>query len=512
MKADIPRLERLSQNLRSEGFTHALLLGMGGSSLAPEVFRETFGVREGYLDLAILDSTDPGAVAAHRERLDLAKTLFIVATKSGGTVETLSFFKYFFNQVAEAFGADRAGEHFVAITDPGSKLVDIAQRFGFREIFLNDPNIGGRYSALSYFGLVPASLVGVDTTKLLDRAMVAVCNCDGCNSPAYGDNLGAQLGAIMGTLTEAGRDKLAFILSPEISAFGDWVEQLIAESTGKDGKGILPVVGETVGAPESYADDRLFVHLRFDDDDTDEETVQALQAAGHPLVRLNLKDLYDLGGQFFLWEMATAVAGHLLGINPFDQPNVESAKTLARQMVAAYQERGELPERPPSLTADGIKVYSDLQVDTLEEVLKAFLDQAQPGSYLALQAYLNPTADTDAAIQTLRTRLRDHTRMAVTSGYGPRFLHSTGQLHKGDAGLGLFIQLTADSPLDIDIPDEAGSGASSISFGVLESAQALGDRQALQKRNRCVIQFHLGGDIPGGLNRLCETVDAEARR
>jgi transaldolase/glucose-6-phosphate isomerase len=502
MDENLYRLEELAEAVRADGYTHALLLGMGGSSLAPEVFRKTFGVKEGYLDLAVLDSTDPGAVLAHVKRLDLARTLFIVATKSGSTVETLSFFKFFYNRVADALGADRAGEHFVAITDPGSKLADLADRYSFRATFLNDPDIGGRYSVLSYFGLVPAALAGVDVLRLLDRALAMASGCEPC--VAAEDNLGAWLGAILGELAKAGRDKVTFAISPAIANFGDWVEQLIAESTGKEGTGILPVVGEPLGSPEVYGDDRLFVHLRIKGDETPDAALDALEAAGHPLVRLNLHDRYDLGGQFFLWEMATAVASHLLSINPFDQPNVEAAKVLARRIVAEYTEKGVLPsgESAP-LTA---------------EVLNDFLAQAQPGdpstgsgrSYIALQAYLQPMTETDAALATLRVWLRDRFKLATTVGYGPRFLHSTGQLHKGDAGNGLFIQLTANDPHDAPIPDEVGSPDSSITFGVLKAAQAMGDRQALLDAGRRVIRFHLGDKIVGGLKKLVKSLPSRA--
>lgn len=505
MLEDLPRLQSLAENVRLEGYTNALLLGMGGSSLAPEVFRNTYGVRKGYLGLTVLDSTDPGAVLNQAEKLNPSKTLFIVSTKSGGTVETLSFFKFFYNRVLEAVGAENAGAHFVAITDPGSHLAELADQYEFRATFLNDPNIGGRYSALSYFGLVPASLIGMDVELLLERASNMVCNCEGCNNPITGDNHGAYLGAILGELAKAGRDKVTLITSPDIRSFGDWVEQLIAESTGKEGKGILPVVGETVGSPGVYGDDRLFVYLKLEGDETFDSTLKVLEDTGNPVVRLNLGDLYDLGEQFFLWEMATAVAGYRLGINPFDQPNVESAKVLARKMLTTYQEKGKLPVSNPVLSADGITVFGDVQANTHESALQSFLSQAQPGAYIALQAFVQPTQETDAALLRLRTSLRDETKMAVTTGYGPRFLHSTGQLHKGDAGRGLFIQFTSDSAQDIPIPDEAGASESSINFGVLEMSAALGDNQALLDAGRKVIRFHLGTDILGGLNLLSET-------
>jgi len=522
MQENLPRLEALADQVRAKGYTHVLLLGMGGSSLAPEVFSKVFGAsrgnpcgrpeqgnRKGYPYLAVLDSTDPGTVLSYLDHLDLARTLFIVATKSGATAETLSFFKFFYNQVAEALrqssgqavGAERTGGHFIAITDPGSHLVDLAERYGFRATFLNDPNIGGRYAALSFVGLAPAALIGVDLQTLLNRATTMMCNCEGCNRPINGDNTGARLGAIMGELAKAGRDKLTLITSPPLASFGDWVEQLVAESTGKEGKGILPVVGEPLGPPEVYGNDRFFVVLDNGDwtlDTGDRQVpntqylVSDLEEAGHPVVRLQLRDLYDLGGQFFLWEMATAVASHRLGINPFDQPNVEAAKVLARQMVAEYMQKGALPEGE----------VAPLSAAALNE----FLKQAGEGDYVALQAYVQPTAETDAALRTLRTGLRDRYKLATTVGYGPRFLHSTGQLHKGDGGNGLFIQFTADDRRDAPIPDEAGSPDSTMTFGVLKAAQALGDYQALHNAGRRVIRFHLGDDVVGGLRRLTEAL------
>lgn len=496
MQQELGSIDALVGAVRAAGYTHVLLLGMGGSSLAPEVFARTFGVREGYLNLDVLDSTDPGAVLAYAQRLDFSKTLFIVSTKSGGTVETLSFFKYFYNRVADALGPDDAGAHFIAITDPGSSLQKLAEKYGFRATFLNDPDIGGRYSALSFFGLVPAGLVGVDLARLLARAQIAAR----ASTHAEGD--AARLGAIMGALAKAGRDKLTLVLSPALSSFGDWVEQLVAESTGKAGTGILPVVGEPLGSPAAYSDDRLFVYVRLAGDTTRDAALAALQAAGHPVVRLDLSDLYDLGQQYFLWEFATAVAGQRLGIQPFDQPNVESAKVLAREMVARYHETGKLPTQTPALVDGDLAVYGAVDVDSPESALRQFIAQAAPGSYIALHAYIPPTAAADGALLALRTALRDATRRAVTVGYGPRFLHSTGQLHKGDAGNGLFIQFTAHMPQDAAIPDEAAQPGSSMTFGVLKDAQALGDRQALLDANRRVLRVDLGADIVGGLARL----------
>jgi transaldolase/glucose-6-phosphate isomerase len=488
MLAQVANLQAFRKEVLADGITEVLLLGMGGSSLAPDVFAKVFGATSS-LNLQVLDSTDPAAVLSQTERLDPAKTLFIVATKSGGTAETLSFFKHFYNWSADALGSDSAGRHFVAITDPGSKLAKLARQYDFRVTYLNPPHIGGRYSVLSYFGLVPAALVGVDLKGLLDRALA--CDCGSCDCSARGDD-GAWLGAIMAQLARAGRDKVTLITSPPLANFGDWVEQLVAESTGKDGKGILPVVGERLGTPEVYGGDRLFVYLRLDGDSFYDSQVRALGEAGHPVVRLRLRDLFDLGEQFFLWEMATAVTSYHLGINPFDQPNVEAAKVLGRQVIASYAETGVLPtDKPAHLSPD---------------TLKAFLEQATTGDYISLQAYIQPTARSSEALEGLRTLLRDRLKLAVTVGYGPRFLHSTGQLHKGDSGNGLFVQFTADESQDVPIPDEAGRSESSITFGILKTAQALGDKQALLDKGRRVIRFHLGNDVAGGLSILARAI------
>jgi glucose-6-phosphate isomerase len=502
LAGDLSQVEALVEAVRASGYTHAVLLGMGGSSLAPEVLRKTFGVGEGFLDLSVADTTDPQAILDQSARLDMARTLFIVSTKSGGTVETLSFFKYFFKQVISAVGIEHAGEHFVAITDPGGSLLRLAEQFKFRDTFINAPNIGGRYSALSYFGLVPAALGGVDVRALLQHA---IAESSACKS---GVDLcpGVRLGAIMGELAKAGRDKLTILCSPEIASFGDWIEQLVAESTGKEKKGILPVVGETVGSPSAFGDDRLFAYLHLEGDTSLDATVKALEAAGHPVVRLSLADRYDIGRQFFLWEMATVVAGYRLGINPFDQPNVEAAKVLAREMVGSYFNSGELPALNPEFESDGIEVYTDLGGSSLPEALHALLFSAQPGAYICIQAYIQPTPAADEALDALRTLLRDKTHLATTVGYGPRFLHSTGQLHKGDAGKGLFIQLTGHDDDDADIPDEPGSKTTSMSFGVLKEAQALGDRQALADAGRQVIRFDLRSDIIGGISKLTDAV------
>jgi len=506
MTGKLGEINEVAEAVRADGYTHALLLGMGGSSLAPEIFRKIFGVKAGYLDLQILDSTDPGAVLAHAGKLDLSKTLFVVSTKSGGTVETFSFMKYFYNLASGTLGADRVGRHFIAITDPGSGLADIAEKFGFRKTFFNDPDIGGRYSGLSFFGLVPAALIGMNIRTLLDRAIKSV---DNEYSPALsGMNIlnGALLGVFLGELAKAGRDKATFIFPPRIASFGDWLEQLIAESTGKEGKGIVPVVNEPPGSGEVYGDDRVFISVGIEHNEADPEVLSSLEKDGHPVLRIPMHDLYDLGGQFFLWEMATTVAGHCLGINPFDQPDVEAAKVLARKMLAAYTEKGELPVETPTLSGRAIAVYGDVNADKPEDALNAFLSHAKPGAYIALQAYVTPTDETDSALRRLSTRLRDRFRLPVTVGYGPRFLHSTGQLHKGDAGKGMFIQFTCNDLKDAPIPDNMGSPDSSITFGVLKTAQAFGDRQALINAGRSVIRFHLGTDTIGGLKALTASI------
>ncbi|MEX2444009.1 MAG: bifunctional transaldolase/phosoglucose isomerase [Alkalispirochaeta sp.] len=491
----IDRLTTLAADVRAQGYTQIVLLGMGGSSLAPEVFAKTFENTGDYLDLAVLDSTDPAAVLGFDRRFNPAKTLYIVATKSGGTAETLSFFKHFYNRVVETVGTAEAGNHFIAITDSGSALEEIARQFKFRASFANDAEIGGRYSALSYFGLVPAAFVGVDLKTLLDRAAVARVNCDRYNCPLGGDNNGGRLGVVMGEMAKAGRDKLTLIVSPSVEPFGDWVEQLIAESTGKDGTGILPVVNEPPAAPSVYGKDRLFIHVRLAGDSSNDEAIGALIEAGHPVVRIHMEDVYDVGLQFFLWEMATAVAGHRLGINPFDQPNVESAKNLARSMIETYEKNGTLPELEELVPADRAAA-----------VINSHLHKAADSTYVALQAYVTPLPEVSQALHVLRQALRAKFTTATTCGFGPRFLHSTGQLHKGDGGHGVFIQFTATTDEDLPIPDEAGSDASTMSFATLKQAQMLGDRQALESVGRRVVTVDLAGDPAGNLRALAAEI------
>jgi glucose-6-phosphate isomerase len=498
MQGRVAEIAAVVDGIRADGFDFALLLGMGGSSLAPEVFRKVFGQADGFLDLAVLDSTDPRAVLGWAERLDLRRTLFIVSTKSGGTVETFSFMKFFYQLISENLGAEEAGSHFLAITDPGSALADLARVNRFRHTFLNDPEIGGRYSALSCFGLVPAALIGMDLAKFLKRA-AAIAEGEFSGSGAMN---GSLLGALLGEFAAQGRDKLTFLFSPALTPFGDWVEQLLAESLGKEGEGILPVVGEEIGPPSVYRGDRLFCSVRLAGDAAGEEKLSALAESGVPVIDIVLADPCDLGGQCFFWEMATAVAAWRLAINPFDQPDVEAAKILARKMIAEYREKGAMPPETPSVKGAGLSLYGDVPGGTPEEALKAFLAQARQGAYVALQAYLPPSPETDELLQRLRMRIRDRFRLATTVGYGPRFLHSTGQLHKGDAGYGLFIQFTADDLRDAPIPDELGRPESALTFGVLKQAQVFGDRQALLNAGRRAIRVHLGGNPAEGLSRV----------
>jgi len=510
----LARLEDLSQfveDVRGAGYRHAVVLGMGGSSLCPDVCRVTFGTAPGYLELHVLDSTVPACVAAVEGDIDIPNTLFLVSSKSGGTVESLSFFKYFYGRVRQAKD-DAAGENFVAITDPGSSLEKLAQEMHFRKVFPGQPDIGGRYSALSNFGMVPAALAGVDVRKLLERAqgMVRACSPD----VPLAENPGISLGVLLAEAARSGWDKLTLVMSAGIYTFGDWAEQLIAESTGKEGTGLLPVIREYVGERPAYENDRIFVHM-FVAGETKRianSRLETLEAAGHPVVRITLEDKYDLGKEFFRWEIATATAGALLGINPFDQPNVQESKDNTHRLLEEFRTRGRLPEDEPLAVFEGVKFYcgSGKSGEVAESgggedgsataCLAKFLSQATPGTYVALLPYLEPTSAHKAAIQALRLQLRDGLRLATTVGYGPRYLHSTGQFHKGGPNTGLFILITADDENDLPIPGEQ------YGFGVLKQAQALGDFEALQSKGRPVIRFHLGRNTHAGLDHITNFV------
>jgi len=520
------------RNVRNDGFDRTILLGMGGSSLAPEVFRKTLGLKKGYLNLEILDSTDPDAVAWVEKKMDPRRTLFLVSTKSGGTVETFSLFRYFYNRMLDNVGSAQIGRHFAAVTDPGSGLETAAKGLGFRKIFLNNPDIGGRFSALSFFGMVPAGLIGAELPDLIRTAksMTASCHPD----VPLSENPGARIGILIGELAKSNINKLTFLLPPALSAFGDWVEQLVAESTGKEGRGIVPIVHEIPLKPALYGDDRVFVHVDLESDSehiplslprglpraltrgkranlnvifpTDRRFPAACggELQSHPLshgeieslknrhavIQIPLEGLMDLGGLYFLWEMAVAAACERLKINPFDQPDVKSAKKQAREAVDRYRASGILPE----IASSPATVRSIL--DSLESPAK--------GAYIGLQAFFASTEERGKALHRLAATLRDSTGLVVTTGFGPRFLHSTGQLHKGDGGGGIFIQFTSDPQNTLAIPDEAGKPDSSVSFNVLLKAQAAGDYLALKQAGRRVIRIHLEGDPVQALNRIQE--------
>jgi len=496
------RIRAFAGEIRREGFTRILLLGMGGSSLASDMFQKIFGASEGFPSLSILDSTDPDVIRDHEARLNGEQALIIVSTKSGTTVETMALFKYFYQQAARRLGHDQAGKRFIAITDPGSVVVDMAGRCGFREIFLNDPDIGGRYSALSLVGMVPAALAGIDVQTVLARAEKAMQA-----ETAPGEGFSAlRMGVALSELAKRGRDKATFVFSSGLAGFGDWLEQLIAESLGKENLGILPVTGEPLADDlDRYGTDRLFIAVRWRGDETHEQDLNALTAI-HPVVRITVDDPYDLGSHCFFWQLATAIAGHGLGINPFDQPDVESSKARAKMMLAEYGEKGSLPEERPSLTSGNMAFYGEISAGSAVDALEQFLRQGRPGDYVGLQVFLTPSPPIDEALCMIRSRILNRFCLATSCGYGPRYLHSTGQLHKGDRGRGLFIQFTAESSCDIPIPDAPDSPASSISFGILRKAQALGDLLALKHNGRRILRIHFQGDIKASLISLAHSL------
>lgn len=505
-------IETFAAEVRDAGFTHVMLLGMGGSSLGPEVFRRTFRPRAGYPELLVLDTTDPDTIAAFEQRIDLTHTLFIVSSKSGTTIEPLSFYKYFYDRVYSV-KRERAGENFVAITDPGTLMERMATADSFRRIFLNPSDIGGRYSVLSYFGMIPAALMGLNVRELLARAEHAMDAC--AASVAAAENPCVRLGAIIGALALAGRNKLTLVADEKISSLGLWIEQLIAESTGKEGRGIVPVAGETLAAPGVYGDDRVFVLIDAGNLSEDEnQKLNALETAGHPVVRRHLDGELDLGAEFFVWEMATAIAGKLLSINPFDQPNVQESKDNTNKLLDEFKSNGALPEQQMIVAEGELKIYgvqhsaqaSPGSTQTLTSAVAQHLARVKAGDYVALLAYIQETDAHDELLQAIRTTLRDTLHVATTVGYGPRFLHSTGQLHKGGADNGVFIQLTDDDQTDLRIPGEP------YTFGILKQAQALGDFSSLASRNRRAIRLHLGSDAEAGLRKLLDIVRATTGR
>ncbi len=505
---EIGTFAALAGEIKSADFQTVLLIGMGGSSLCPEVLAKTFGRLPEFPQLRIIDSTDPVQVWEVRNENNLADTLIVVASKSGSTLEPNILKQYFFEHMRIAAGDD-AGSHFIAITDPGSKMEQVAKDGNFRYIFYGDPAIGGRYSALSNFGVVPATLAGLNVGKLLDQAGKAVAEA----KLAVPANPAVQLGLILGTAHNGGRDKITIFTSPEISDLGAWLEQLIAESTGKLGKGITPVDREAIAAPSAYGNDRVFAYIKYagSADSSQDKAVAALEAAGHPVIHVEISDLYELFGQIFAWEVATAVAGSVMGINPFNQPDVESAKIETRALTSEFEKSGTLPTREPVLVDNGVKLYATpayaatlkaaAPSQTLAGYLRAHLNQIRPGDYFATLAFL-PMFDThEAVIQGFRHKVRDKKRVATCLGFGPRFLHSTGQDYKGGPNIGVFLQITADHARDVDIP------GARYSFGIVIDAQAAGDLAVLESRGRRALRIHLGADLTVGLDALAAAFD-----
>ena len=511
--AHIQRMTRITEAARSAGFSHVLLLGMGGSSLCPEVMKMTFGKVEGFPELHVLDSTDPAQVKAFENKVDLEKTLFIVSSKSGSTLEPNVFKQYFFDRVERLVGRKQAGSHFIAITDPGSKMQQVAESDGFRHVFFGWPSIGGRYSALSDFGLVPAAIMGVDVPKFLNRTEEMVYAC--MPSVPVEENPGVVLGTILGVAASRfGRDKVTIVASPGICDLGAWLEQLVAESTGKEGKGLIPVDREAVGKPDLYGLDRVFVYLKLlsAPDAAQDKSIEALERAGHPVVRIALDDPYDLGEEFFRWEIATAVAGSILNIHPFDQPDVEASKAATRRLTDEYEKSGALPVETPIFTGEGIELFTDeknasalakaVSGNQLGAHLKAHLDRLGAGDYFALLAYIEMNETHERALQAMRHGVRDAKHVATCLEFGPRFLHSTGQAYKGGPNTGVFLQITCDDAADVPVPGRK------YSFGVVKAAQARGDFQVLVERNRRALRVHLGSDVAGGLGTLQAAIQA----
>ncbi len=501
------QLQKIAKEVHERGFEHVLLLGMGGSSLCPEVLRITFGRIPQFPTLHVLDSTDPAQVKAFEHQIDIAKTLFIVSSKSGSTLEPNIFKQYFFERTKQTVGATKAGSHFIAITDPGSKMQQVAEGDHFLHVFFGRPSIGGRYSALSNFGMVPAAAMGLDTKKFLARAAEMVRACG--TSTSVEENPGTALGIILGTAANAGRDKVTIITSPGIADLGAWLEQLLAESTGKIGKGIIPVDREKLGSPEVYGNDRVFAYVRLESgaDAEQDAKVAALEKAGQPVVRITMADIYDLGSEFFRWEIATAVAGAIIGINAFNQPDVEASKVATRNLTSEYEKNGSLPAEKPVLEDGEIKLFTDEKNaaelaksaggdKSLAGYLKAHLGRIKAGDYFAVLGYIQMNAEHEQSLQNTRHAVRDKKHVATCLGFGPRFLHSTGQAYKGGPNSGVFLQITCDDSVELPVPGQK------YTFGVVKAAQARGDFQVLAERGRRALRVHLGKNLKAGLATL----------
>jgi transaldolase/glucose-6-phosphate isomerase len=508
--ADDSHLRRIANDVQGGGFQQVVVLGMGGSSLCPEVLRKTFGVVAGFPELHVLDSMVPAQVTTLRRKLNLARTLFIVASKSGSTLEPNAFKQYFYEEVRRTVGDDKVGSHFVAVTDPGTKMNEIATAGRFRQVFFGRKEIGGRYSALSNFGMIPAAAMGLNVREFLERTRTMVRAC-GPETPAA-ENPGVVLGAIIGTAAKRGRDKLTIIASPAIGSLGAWLEQLIAESTGKLGQGIVPVDDERLGSPSVYGGDRLFVYVRLTSNPNSDQdaAVTALERSGQPVVRIDVAQASDLGKELFRWEIATAVAGSILGINPFDQPDVEAAKVAARSLSDAYETSGVLPEEKFFAAEGDLRLQTDptneMQLrkaargDEVASILAAHLNRLCLGDYFAINAYVAMNAANQRWLSDIRHAVRDAKRVATTLGFGPRFLHSTGQLHKGGPNSGVFLQITSDDAADLPIPGMKST------FGLVKRFQAQGDFDVLATRRRRALRVHLGTDVEAGLAMLRDRV------
>jgi transaldolase / glucose-6-phosphate isomerase len=504
--AHIEALKGIAADIAKAGYKHALLLGMGGSSLCPEVMRITYGKISGHPELHVLDSTSPEQIAALEAKLDLSSTVCIVSSKSGGTLEPNIFKQYFFQQVKAKVGAAEVGNRFIAVTDPGSKMQHVAEGDKFRKIFMGLPSIGGRYSALSNFGMVPAAVMGVDVEKFLQATEEMVKACG--STVAAGNNPGVILGAILGAAANQGRDKVTIVASPGIADLGAWLEQLLAESTGKIGKGIVPVDREDLGSPSVYGNDRVIAYLRLDHAPAaaQDAAIDALEKAGQPVVRIGLPDIYNLGQEMFRWEIATATAGAIIGIDAFNQPDVEASKIETKKLTSEYEAKGSLPPETPFFEGDGLKLYADdknaaaLKGGSLVEVLKKHLDRIKAGDYFGVLGYVPMNEQNDKTMQGLRMAIRDKKKVATVLGFGPRFLHSTGQAYKGGPNSGVFIQITHDHAKDIQVPDQK------YTFGVVQNAQARGDFAVLAERGRRALRVHLGSDVNAGLTKLAAAV------
>jgi glucose-6-phosphate isomerase len=498
----VDELTEFAELIRQRGFQTVMVCGMGGSSLCPEVFARTFGRQPDYPELLVLDSTDPDVLADLLKRIDIQKCLFVIASKSGSTTEPNTFYKFWYDQLSKQ--TDSPGANFVAITDPGSPMVETAAKLSFQRTFLNQADIGGRYSALSYFGMVPAALMGIDVRKFLSNAKEAEQSCAPVMPPAK--NPALQLGIIIGEAANSGRDKLTFVIEKSIATLGLWIEQLIAESTGKEGKGILPVAGEELGDVSEYSTDRLFVSISIDEPSPETSAkLSELNRAGHPVIYRKLSDLYGLGAEFFAWEFATACAGWSLGINPFDQPNVQESKDATKELLSTFVNHGSLPEQNKLVADELITIYAESTADNLSamstlQAIRSLLASVKTGNYIALLNYTEETPAIDEELQKIRITLRDATKCATTVGYGPRFLHSTGQLHKGGPDTGVFFQITANDTVDFAVPGEP------YTFSILKQAQALGDFRALAKRGRRAIRVDVGNDTLKGLARLKDLI------